>query len=128
MNQHFKHPGRAAYELPYLLKGLGDVDGGAPLTDDQLEKAHAIENHADDAINSIASGLEAIGAVMSLVGHSDDVLCGRQMAGLGDLIKHLAVEIEYLHEVEGEMYALKRRSIAVPQESPAPRQRAAART
>lgn len=111
-NPLFQNVGRAAYEMPGLLRLLGHPDGLTPLTNEQHQIADAIESHADDAINSIASGLEAIGAVMGLVGHSEDVLGGLHLAGMGDLIKHLAVELQHLHDVETNMQLLKRDSSA----------------
>jgi len=124
-NPHFQNIGRAPYELPYLVKSLGDVDRSAPLDAEQTHKAEAITSHAFNATEIVAGGLESIGHLMSMVGNSEDEVDGRHVANLGDLIKHLAAEIEYLHEVETDMRTLLMRQPVV---TPAPRQRTAART
>lgn len=101
-NPQFCHPGRAAYELPTLLKNLGDVSV-AVLTADQHHTVDAIAAHAHDAVETITSGIESIGALMSTVGHGADEVAGGHFAALGALITHLAVELQHLHQVETDM-------------------------
>jgi hypothetical protein len=107
-NPQFCHPDRAAYELPKLLKNLGDVDRTAQLTTHQRNTVDAIASHAWGAVETIASGLESIGALMGIVGHGEEVVAGKHVAALGDLITHLAVELQHLHEVETDMAATLR--------------------
>jgi hypothetical protein len=102
-NPQFCHPGRAAYELPKLLKNLGDIDSSVSLTTDQHNTVDAIVSHAWGAVETIASGLESIGALMGVVGHGESEVAGKHVAALGDLISHLAVELQHLHEVETDM-------------------------
>ena len=102
-NPQFRHPGRAAYELPTLLKNLGDVSCAAALTADQHHTVDAIAAHAHDAVETITSGIESIGALMSTVGHGAGEVAGGHFAALGNLITHLAVELQQLHQVETDM-------------------------
>ena len=128
MNPLVQNVGRAACEMPYLLQRLGDPDGIAPLTEEQHQIADAIETHAYNATEAILNGLEAIGAVMSAAARSADGIDQRNVADLSDLVKHLAVEMQHLHDVESNMGALKRlSSIAEKNTAPAPRRRAAVR-
>lgn len=119
-NPHFQNIGRAPYELPYLVKSLGDVDRSAILDADQAHKVEAITSHAFNATEIVAGGLASIGHLMSMVGNTEDEVDGCHVANLGDLIKHLAAEIEYLHEVETDMRTLLMRQPVV---TPAPPQR-----
>lgn len=129
MNSLVQNVGRAAYEMPDLLRRLGDPDGIAPLTEEQRQIADAVETHAYNATEAILNGLEAIGAVMSAAARSQDGIDQRNVADLADLVKHLAVEMQHLHDVESNMAGLKRMSsIAEKSAAPAPRQRTAART
>ena len=128
-NPLVQNVGRAAYEMPDLLRRLGDPDGIAPLTEEQRQIADAIETHAYNATAAILNGLEAIGNVMSAAARSEDGIEQRTVSDLADLVKHLAVEMQHLHDVESNMSALKRlSSISEKDTAPAPRQRAATRT
>lgn len=102
-NPQFSHPGRAAYELPKLLKNLGDLDRTAKLSEEQYNTVDAIVSHAWGAVETIASGLESIGALMGIAGNGDEAVPGKHVAALGDLITHLAVELQHLHEIETDM-------------------------
>jgi hypothetical protein len=102
-NPAFANPGRAAYELPKLLKNLGDVDTSVPLSADQRNTVEAIQSHAWGAVETITDGIESLGAIMSIVGNSEHVVGGRHFAHIGSLIEHLAVELQQLHEVETDM-------------------------
>jgi hypothetical protein len=107
-NPQFNHAGRAAYELPKLLTNLGNVDCTVQLTPDQRNTVSAIQDHAFNATEFITSGMESIGRLMAIVGHGEDQVQGSDVANLGDLMMHLAVELQQLHQVEVDMEATLR--------------------
>jgi hypothetical protein len=109
-NPVFNHAGRAAYELPKLLANLGNVDSGKPLTEVQRNTIDAIESHAFNATEFITSGMESVGRLMAIVGHGEVQVDASVLANLGDLMMHLAVEVQHLHEVESDMRAILRSS------------------
>jgi len=111
-NPVFAHPGRAAYELPKLLKSLGNIECSVPLTAAQHNTVDAITSHAWGAVEVITDGMESIGALMSIVGHGESFVDGRRLAALGSLLEHLAVELQQLHQVETDMAEIMRSDAA----------------
>ena len=105
-NPHLRFTGRPAYELPNLLNAFNaKTSRGDDMTEDLRDQADAIETHAINALDAIGDGIEAIGAAMFSAGTNEDwPMDGRTVAALGSLIKHLAVEQQYLRSVEGDMH------------------------
>lgn len=100
---HFRFLDRAAYALPSLVKQLEGAAYETVITQEQRQVVGAIQSHTYNAAETIACGLAAVGQMLSFVANSPFELERHQRAGLGDLIKHLAVEMKYLHEVETDM-------------------------
>ncbi|WP_332848682.1 hypothetical protein [Massilia sp. S19_KUP03_FR1] len=97
---------RPAYELPNLLKDFNaQTARHDEMTEEQRDKADAIETHAINATQTILDGIEAIGAAMFSAGSNADwPLGGRTVGALGTLITHLAVELQYLSDVQSDMH------------------------
>lgn len=99
----FKNAEQAAYELPWLLRRLGQ-DSAAALSPEQRLIAQAAQGHAYNASDDVLSGIEAIGSLLFIAGNNDQwPLNSTQLCNIGVLIKHLAVEAQFLKETEAEM-------------------------
>jgi hypothetical protein len=100
-NPHFKNLNRAPYELGHLLKKLPanfDIPESALTPDDKLI-AEAATQHAENANDTLMRGLDALGHLMFVAGQSDDwAVESRQLADLGCLISHMAIESQFLQE------------------------------
>ena len=96
---------RPAYELPNLLKNFNAATStGDEMTEELRWQAEDIETHAITALDTISSGMEAVGAALFSVGTNENwPLDGRHLAALGSLIKYLAVEQQYLRDVERDI-------------------------
>ena len=107
-NPHFQYASRAAYELPHLLKNLPHTwHAQEALTDNEKQFADAAQSHASNATDLILRGLEALGDLMVDAATSENaVLTASTIAGLGELVTHLAVEVQYLRETEYRMTGL----------------------
>lgn len=116
-NSHFKNVDRAPYEIGHLLQSLPpDFAHYKEQPAEVHGVAEAIERHAYNAKGTILSGLEAIGSVMFAAGTNEN--CGvdkQSIADIGLLLRHLAVELQYLIEIEEECVGLeaKRKELAV---------------
>ncbi len=101
-NPHFERIDRAPYELGHLLKKMpADFSMFNPITADDRLIAEAAMNHATNANDILMNGLAALGNVMFVAGangnskvNSDDI------ADIGCLIRHIAVEAQFLQETE----------------------------
>lgn len=108
-NPLFKHVDRAAYELPDLLKQLGEVDCSKPVPQEQMHMVSAVAQHARNAQNTLLDGLESLGRLMTVAGLNDEyTLAGDDVAKLGSLLTHIAVEAEFLRFTESEMSYIER--------------------
>lgn len=108
-NPAFNSVGRAPYELGYLVKSIGEISMDAVLTDDQRNKVSAAVNHAQNSTETLLGGLESIGRMMALIGPLDDRLDGDVVTNMGELIAHMAVEVQYVRDVEDEMRGILKR-------------------
>lgn len=101
-NPHFRNVERAPYELGHLLKQLSPAfsERGEATPGDRLI-AEAAMRHAENASHTVICGLEALGQVIFVAGaNEENRIDGQTLASLGYLIKHLAVEAQFLHETE----------------------------
>ncbi|WP_295990453.1 hypothetical protein [Rugamonas sp.] len=104
-NPYFKNPERAPYELGHLLMKLPANLGMAPVVDDaHMQMAAAVEDHASDAFRSVLNGLEAVGQLMEIAGvNGDEGVSPHTLLCLGELVRHLAVEGQFLRETADRM-------------------------
>lgn len=107
-NPLFNHVYRPAYELPSLMKVIG-VDGGGPMDDGMRNAVEAAAQHANNAKETLLEGIETIGSLMMQLSQLSDAIDGRDLVGIGGLVRHIAVEVQYLVDVEDEMAFLLRR-------------------
>jgi hypothetical protein len=104
----FKNAEQAAYELPWLLRRLGQ-GSASTLTPEQQLLAQAAEGHAYNASDDVLSGIEAIGSLLFIAGNNDQwPLNSSQLCNIGTLLRHLAVEAQFLKETEAEMRYLSK--------------------
>lgn len=102
-NPHFRFVERAPYELGYLLNKLpADFSSHSKLTADERLIAEAASMHASNANLELMNGLEVLGQVIAHAAtNPDDAGIDKdQMMSLGTLIKHLAVEAQFLQELD----------------------------
>lgn len=97
-NPHFDNIERAPYELGRLLKNMpADFSSFSSASHETLLMAAAAAQHASNANDALLRGLGALGKAMCVAGNSDDFeLENRDISGLGELIQHLAIEMEFL--------------------------------
>ncbi|WP_426195048.1 hypothetical protein [Massilia sp. DWR3-1-1] len=99
----FKHVCRPAYELPSLMRTIGDVDKSKPLDDAMRFAVDAASSHANNAKETLLMGIETIGNLMLQLSQLSDAVDARDLLGIGGLIRHMSVEVQYLIDVEDEM-------------------------
>ncbi|CUI04701.1 hypothetical protein [Massilia scottii] len=102
-NPHFGFVERAPYELGYLLNKLPvDFSSRSKLTADERLIAQAASMHASNANSELMNGLEALGQVIAHAALNPDRggLDKHQMMSLGALVKHVAVEAQFLQELD----------------------------
>ena len=102
-NPAFNNVGRAPYELGYLVKNIGEIGMDAVLTDRQRNQVAAAVTHAQNSTETLLSGLESIGKMFALIGPLEERVDGDVVTNMGELIAHLAVEVQYVRDVEDEM-------------------------
>lgn len=97
-NPYIKHMERAPYELGRLIAMMPrSLPRDRTLTDDELQMLEAVSVHASTAMDNIEHGLEALGAVLFSASESKDYpLDSRHIGAIGTLIKHLAVESQFV--------------------------------
>ncbi|KAF3999825.1 hypothetical protein [Glaciimonas immobilis] len=101
INPHFRNISRAPYEIGFLLKGINDsVSSYAPITDDEALQAEAIAKHAENELDVISRGLEAIGEMVSIAACSlNTTLEGGTVSAIGEIIRHLTVECQLMRDI-----------------------------
>lgn len=104
-NPHFAHIDHAPYELGLLLQALPpNFSAYFPATPDARLIAEAAAQHAGNANDTIMAGLEALGCMLFSAGlNEDSPVEGGQLASIGCLIRHLAVEAQFLQLTEGNL-------------------------
>lgn len=113
-NPLFQHVHRAPYEYSRLMHRLpAKCSPFEPQTDESYMIADAIASHASNALGTVVSGLQALGAVLMKLGcEGESGISSDQLRDLGGLIQHLAVEAELYDEEHAHM-----RSIVVSRQS-----------
>jgi len=102
-NSYFKDIDRAPYELGCLLQQLpADFSSIMPIPSEVLLKVTAAANHAQNAHDTLMSGLEALGKTL-FVAASNEQLDALTVSDLGCLIQHLAVEAQFLQETQSHL-------------------------
>lgn len=108
-NPAFKHIERPEYELPQLMKIIGEVDSSKPLDDTVRNAAQAASSHAYNMKENLLLSIESIGNLLVLVAQLPDPVQERDLLGLGGLIRHSAVQLQYVIDVEDEVDGILRR-------------------
>jgi len=100
-NPYYSNHDRAPYELGHLLQQLPADFGLAPAVElKHVQMASAAEAHAHVAGDTVLSGIEAIGHLMEAAGTSgEESMQAHTLFCLGGLLRHLAVEGQYLRGV-----------------------------
>lgn len=102
-NPAFKHVCRPAYELPFLLKTIGAADGRTPLDEDTRNAVDAASSHANNAKETLLMGIEAVGSMLMQFSQLPDPMDQHNLLGIGGVIRHMAVELQYLVDLEDEL-------------------------
>ena len=115
-NSHFSNIERAPYELIHLVRQLPSSLAKLSTADAETrEIAEAAANHARNANDTLLYGLEAIGKLIFIANaNSDHELDRGNMADLGALITHLAVEAQAMQQTTSDLrYALAEQPLKV---------------
>ena len=101
-NPYLKHRNRAPYEIGVLLRKLERCAHDQKNND---EIAEAIIQHSYSAHLTILHGLEAIGCLLYHAACNNEVghIAPEVLNDIGLLIRHLAVETQFLFDVEQMM-------------------------
>ncbi|MFC0169664.1 hypothetical protein ACFFKC_16385 [Pseudoduganella danionis] len=104
-NPYFANPDRAPYELGQLLQQLPADFGVSPVVElKHVQMASAAEVHAKAAGMTILSGIEAIGQLVEMAGaNEEEKVPAYTLFCLGGLLRHLAVEGQYMESVSGSL-------------------------
>lgn len=105
-NQHYLNTDRPVYELGYLLKQLSpNFSAAVAPTKEDTQIAQAASAHAQAASHAILAGLEALGSLLAVAGGNEsDALDARGIMHLGYLVKHLAVEAQFMQEMGDSLH------------------------
>lgn len=101
-NPNFRFVDRAPYEIHRLFRQLpADFSQFAPVSPEHRLIAEATHRHAANASETIACGLEALGHVLTIAAlNQESNVEARHMVRIGELVSHLAVQLQVLNEVE----------------------------
>ena len=108
-NPHFARIERAPFEIGRLLQQMPEVFSAfSPIDPEDRLLGEAVAQHADNANQTLLNGIEAIGHVLQVAGNNKEwIVDADQISRLGGLIVHLAVEAQFLQELEGNFrYAI----------------------
>lgn len=96
------HVDRAAYQLMHLLRELPPgFSSHKPVSKSDLAKLKEIRRHALNANDTLLHGLGAIGHILMTAGlNVEGAVDASHLSRLGDLITHMAVEMEGLQELD----------------------------
>jgi hypothetical protein len=96
---------RGPYLLGHLLRDMPPAR--SPLNAKTYLMTEAARQHADNGTTTLVNGLGAIGSLMLGAGiaqqDGNSELSARDLTALGELIQHLAVEVQFLREAESSM-------------------------
>jgi hypothetical protein len=97
-NPHFRHPGRASYELGKLMRSLPEHLYGELTADQQLE-VEAAGKHADNATGTLLHGLQSLGRVLWAAGANTEFPADPDdCASVGALVTEIALQLQLLDE------------------------------
>jgi hypothetical protein len=119
-NPYFHHIDRAPYEFGCLLQNLPErTYPPTRLTKETFQKTEAAVRHAQNGISTLLWGLDAIGALMIDLGANPDYeMDSGKVAGLGSLIQHVSVEVQFLQDTSANMQeALDEKSLPLGNEN-----------
>ena len=105
-NPAFQNVSRPAYELPNLLKKMGEISAATSMTENQANIVMAVETHATNALSTILDGMEAMGSLLTQLGAAGDDLPNRDLCNLGNLFTHLAVEAQLMVDIQSDMMTI----------------------
>jgi len=103
LNSQFGDVDGAPYELPDLIKKLGDVRFGEPLTQDRLDMVDAIATHSRNVQELLLDGIRSVGHLMELTGCGEFEYPQSYIGRLGTFLKHVAGEADFLRSTESDM-------------------------
>jgi hypothetical protein len=100
-NPYLRNIERANYELSHLLINIGKGESA----DKVRQMTEAADTHAANARNTLFHGLEAVGHLIWVAGaNKEQEVDPSHLQGVGDLVSHLARELQLLDEVETVTY------------------------
>ena len=101
-NPHFARIDRAPFEIGRLLQRMPEVFSAyAPIDPDDRLLGEAVAQHADNANQTLLNGIEALGHILQVAGSNKEwTIDADQISRLGGLIVHLAVEAQFVQEIE----------------------------
>ena len=115
-NAYFGDAGRSPYELGRLLRDLPEdlTTGLVDLTESQLAKLEAAEQHAGNQTDTLLTGLDSLGHLMWSAGRNERHPVGAEhFSNLGLFVAELAVQMQFLNDfrVEANMclHGIKRK-------------------
>lgn len=106
-NPHFANINRAPHEFGYLMKILpANFSAVRAMSTDERLQAKAAIDHASNAGGTLMSGMEAIGHLLfSAATNESYPMESTNLAKIGMLITHIAVQAQFLQEQEGDLQA-----------------------
>lgn len=126
-NPQFGEVDGAPFELPGLIKKLGDVRFGEPLDQDRMDMVGAIAQHSRNVQELLHDGIRSVGHLMELVGCGEYEFPSSYLGTLGTFLKHVAGEADFLRSTESDMhYIMKEQAALQPKTKPAGRRSAVA--
>lgn len=99
----FKFMERPEYELPQLLKTISGFDRSKVLDDASRETLEAAASHAYNTKESLLHGIESIGNLLSKIARQAEPLETYDLANIAGLIRHSAVHLQHVIDVEDQM-------------------------
>lgn len=99
-NPHFNNIGRSAYELGGLLRVLpAHHTVGTSMPEETRQMTLAALSHMENTIRTLTDGMESLGELLFIAGGNGDQPLERDhLRNIGMLIKHMAVESQFLLE------------------------------
>ncbi len=103
-NPYLKNVGRGPYELVNLLLQIPEHYSIGDQPQEVLQKIEAAQTHAENSINTIASGLESLGNVLAVaVLNENSGINLDHVANVGWLVAHLSVELQALSDLRSDI-------------------------
>lgn len=105
-NPHFHDIDRAPYEFASLIRKLpGDFPGDV-MSSDERQQVEAAITHAQNINFALMNGIEAIGHLLfSSATNAEFPPSVGTLENLAGLIKHIAVEAQFVQEQRGDLQA-----------------------